>query len=61
MGDILKGFGMKVLAFDPYPNDEYRGCGAEYVDLDFLAAESDIRPTLLTPQTDRTSTPNSRA
>ncbi|HEY8899136.1 MAG TPA: 2-hydroxyacid dehydrogenase [Chthoniobacterales bacterium] len=55
VGDILKGFGMKVLAFDPFPNTEWAArAGVEYVDLDTLARESDI-VTLhapLTPETD---------
>jgi len=53
---ILKGFGMKVLAFDPYPNEAWaKEAGVEYVDLDFLAAQSDIVSlhAPLTPQTDR--------
>jgi D-lactate dehydrogenase len=55
VGNILKGFGMKVLAFDPYPNTEWASrAGVDYVDLDTLAKESDI-VTLhapLTPETD---------
>jgi len=40
---ILKGFGMRVLAFDPYP-DQKRAeeTGFEYVSLDELYKESDI-------------------
>lgn len=56
VADILKGFRMKVLAYDPYPNDEWaKENGVAYVDLDTIAAQSDI-VTLhapLTPQTDR--------
>lgn len=37
--DICKGFGMKILGFDPYENNEF--CG-EYVSLDTLLSESDI-------------------
>lgn len=37
--DICHGFGMRVLAFDPYPGDNV--C-AEYAALDRLFAESDI-------------------
>ena len=37
--DICKGFGMKILGFDPYKNDNFKG---EYVDLDTLLASSDI-------------------
>ncbi|RAT75552.1 lactate dehydrogenase, partial [Lonsdalea populi] len=39
---ILKGFGMRLLAFDPYPNPQARELGAEYVDLKTLYAESDV-------------------
>ncbi len=40
---ILRGFGMRVLAYDPYPNSEAAGqLGFSYVDLDTLYAESDI-------------------
>ena len=37
--DICKGFGMKVIAYDPYPVDGY---GIDYVPLDTLFEESDI-------------------
>lgn len=53
---ILKGFGMTVLAFDPFPNAEWaREAGVEYVPLETLAARSDIVSlhAPLTPQTDR--------
>lgn len=39
---ILKGFGMRVLAFDPYPSTAAQELGVEYVDLDTLFAESDV-------------------
>ena len=39
---IMRGFGCRLLAFDPYPNDAMKGLGAEYVDLPELFAESDI-------------------
>lgn len=39
---ILKGFGMRLLAFDPYPNPQARELGTEYVDLKTLYAESDV-------------------
>lgn len=39
---ILKGFGMKVLAYDPYPSDAAVAAGAEYVDLDTVYRESDV-------------------
>ena len=40
---ILKGFGMKVLAFDYYPNEAFaEELGFDYVDLDELYRRSDI-------------------
>ncbi len=39
---ILKGFGMRILAFDPYQNPDALALGAEYVDLDTLLRESDV-------------------
>ncbi|ORM57877.1 2-hydroxyacid dehydrogenase [Pantoea rodasii] len=39
---ILKGFGMRLLAFDPYPSAVALELGAEYVDLQTLFAESDV-------------------
>lgn len=39
---IMRGFGCRVLASDPVPNDECRALGVEYVDLDTLLASSDI-------------------
>ncbi|MBP2844191.1 2-hydroxyacid dehydrogenase [Dickeya oryzae] len=39
---ILKGFGMTLLAHDPYPNPLALELGAEYVDLDTLYARSDV-------------------
>lgn len=39
MIDILKGFKMHILAYDPYPVE---GLGVEYVDLDRLFKESDV-------------------
>lgn len=39
---ILKGFGMKLLAFDPYPNPQALELGAQYVDLQTLYAQSDV-------------------
>jgi len=50
---ILKGFGCRVLAFDPFINPEAVASGAEFVPFDTLLAESDVI-TLhcpLTPQT----------
>lgn len=37
--DICKGFQMKVLAFDPYPN---KNLDVEYVDFDTICRKSDI-------------------
>lgn len=37
--DICKGFGMKILAYDKFPNPE---TGLTYVDLETLCRESDI-------------------
>ncbi|URQ59248.1 2-hydroxyacid dehydrogenase [Pantoea alhagi] len=39
---ILKGFGMRLLAFDPYPNPQALDLGAEYVDIKSLFKESDV-------------------
>lgn len=39
---IVDGFGCRVLAHDPYPNEAVQALGAEYVSLDRLLAESDI-------------------
>lgn len=50
---IMTGFGCRVLAFDPYPNDECRSLGVEYVELEQLLAESHVISLHLpvTPQT----------
>ncbi len=51
---ILRGFGMKVLAFDLFPNHEWAARhGIEYVDSLTLASQSDVVSlhTPLTPQT----------
>ena len=40
---ILKGFGTRIIAYDPYPNyDVAKKLGFEFVDLDTLYRESDI-------------------
>ena len=40
---ILKGFGTKVIAYDPYPNyEKAKELGFEFVDLDTLYKNSDI-------------------
>jgi D-lactate dehydrogenase len=56
VGKILRGFGMRVLAFDVYPSEEWAAQhGIEYVEMDTLIKESDLISlhTPLTPQTDR--------
>ena len=56
VGEILRGFQMRVLAYDPYPNRDWAARNEiEYVEMRALMEESDIL-TLhapLTPQTDR--------
>lgn len=40
---ILKGFGMTVLAFDPYPDESYaKETGIQYVSLEEIYKQSDI-------------------
>ncbi|CAN5585085.1 2-hydroxyacid dehydrogenase [soil metagenome] len=39
---IMAGFGCRLIAYDPSPNDEVRELGARYVPLPELFAESDI-------------------
>jgi len=39
---ILKGFGMRLLAFDPYPSAAALEMGVEYVDLSTLFSQSDV-------------------
>lgn len=39
---ILKGFGMRLLAFDPYPIAAALELGVEYVDLQTLFSQSDV-------------------
>ncbi|BDH46074.1 lactate dehydrogenase [Salmonella enterica subsp. enterica serovar Choleraesuis] len=39
---ILKGFGMRLLAYDPYPNQAALDMGVEYVDLPTLYRESHV-------------------
>lgn len=43
LSEILNGFGMRVLVYDPFPKDELaEKSGFEYADLDTLYKESDI-------------------
>jgi len=56
VAEILRGFGMRVLASDLYPNREWAAQNRiEYVDMNTLAKESDLISlhAPLTPQTDR--------
>jgi D-lactate dehydrogenase len=39
---LLSGFGCRLLAYDPAPNDECKDLGVEYVDLDELFATSHV-------------------
>ncbi|QKJ87235.1 2-hydroxyacid dehydrogenase [Paramixta manurensis] len=39
---ILNGFGMRLLAHDPYPNPQALALGAEYVDIHTLFQQSDV-------------------
>jgi D-lactate dehydrogenase len=56
VAEILRGFRMRVVATDPFPNQEWASQNSvEYVDVNTLARESDLI-TLhapLTPETDR--------
>jgi D-lactate dehydrogenase len=55
VAEILRGFGMRVLAFDTFPNQEWAAQhGIEYVEARTLARESDLITlhTPLTPETD---------
>ena len=43
MANILKGFGMKIIASDPFPNKEWaEETGAEYVSVTELFKQSDV-------------------
>jgi D-lactate dehydrogenase len=43
VAQILRGFGMKVLAYDPFPNRDWAAQqGVEYVDAFTLAGQSDV-------------------
>ncbi|MEM1022185.1 MAG: 2-hydroxyacid dehydrogenase [Myxococcota bacterium] len=52
--EILRGLGMEVLAFDPFPNEAFaERVGVRYVELDAIWARSDVVSlhAPLTPQT----------
>lgn len=53
VGQILRGFGCKVLGYDPYPSDKAREAGIEYTSLEDLLKQSDI-VTLHCPLTPHT-------
>ncbi len=40
--NLLKGFGVKVLGYDPYPNPAFKDTGGTYVELAELLEKSDI-------------------
>ena len=43
MADILKGFGMKVICYDPFPNEKWaKEKGFSYVNIDTIFKESDV-------------------
>lgn len=43
MADILKGFGTKVICYDPFPNEKWaKEKGFSYVDIDTIFKESDV-------------------
>jgi D-lactate dehydrogenase len=50
---ILKGFGCKLLGSDPYPNEDMKAIGMDYVERDQLFRQSDvvILTAPLTPET----------
>ncbi len=39
---ILSGFGCQLLAYDPYPNEDFVALGGEYVEVDTLYHLSDV-------------------
>ena len=54
MAEILKGFGMKIICYDPYPNKEWADKnGFVYVDVDTIFKTSDVL-TFHCPLTDQT-------
>lgn len=54
MAGILKGFGMKIICYDPFPNQEWADeNGFKYVDVETIFKESDVL-TFHCPLTDQT-------
>ena len=43
LAGILQGFGMKIIAYDPFPNEQWaKESGAQYVSLEQIFRESDV-------------------
>lgn len=43
MADLLKAFGMKIIVYDPFPNEEWaKETGAKYVSLEEIFRQSDV-------------------
>lgn len=43
MAGIMKGFGMKIIAYDPYPNEKWAAeSGAQYVSKEEIFQQSDV-------------------
>ena len=43
MADLLKAFGMKIIVYDPFPNEEWaKKTGAKYVSLEEIFRQSDV-------------------
>jgi D-lactate dehydrogenase len=54
LAEVLRGLGMELLAFDPYPDEEFAArVGARYVELNELLSQSDVI-TLNAPLTEET-------
>ncbi len=54
MAEILKGFGMKIICYDPYPNQEWaKKNGFSYVDVETIFKTSDVL-TFHCPLTEQT-------
>lgn len=50
---LVSGFGCRVIAYDPYPNEDLKKTGVEYVDLDTLFREADVM-SIHCPLTEKT-------